>query len=913
MAQGPAVNATAMRWRLVGPMRSGRISAVAGVPGDPSTYYIGNPEGGVFKTTSGGSVWSPILDEQPVSSIGAIAVAPSDPNIVYVGTGDVVNVGGAVNQGDGVYKSTNAGRSWRHVGLDDSRHIGNIVVDPHDPNVVVVAALGHTYAANPMRGIYRSTDGGATWKRVLHTTDTAGAVDLVANAGDAHQLWAAFEPHAPRAPESDTAIFRSGDEGMTWQAVSGGGLPPLRGRIGLAAAGARVFAITPDGLYRSDDSGHSWSRSTTDARIKGSGYFSKVYMAPGAPDTVYVLQTSMYRSTDGGATFAAYKGAPGGDDYHELWMDPATNQRMILGVDQGVTISLNGGRQWNLDWYRLPNGQFYHITVDHRFPFWVYGTQQDSGSAAVRSQGDFGQITFMDWRPSVGAYEFGYIHPDWSDPNFVFATGGGTALNRYNWSTRQIYDISPPAELAGMRLRYSGSPEAQSPRDPQRFFLGAQAVLETDDRGVSWKAISPDLTGGGRAAISALDASPAGSLWAGTSDGRVQFSPDGGGTWQPAAALDLPPDTAIESIAGSPLDARTAYVTAERHTHNDFAPYIFRTHDGGAHWAKIVARIPGEDLVRVVRADTEMRGLLYAGTERGVYVSGDDGESWGPLQMNLPLVSVRDLQVYDNDLIAGTYGRGIWILDDLNPLRQPPPGAAPALFPIAPVVRVQPNVNYDTPFPPEMATGTNPPAGAILDYYLPGPGVQPPTITIFDAAGHKVRTLTGTPPPPAPTPRLDIPNYWLAPPLVLSSAPGLHRIAWDLRYDSPPAFRHEYNIAAIAHATPADPRGPFVTPGEYQVVLEVNGRRYAQKLLVTMDPRVDTSAAGLQQQLDLALAIAADMRSTYAAATPAAERLNARLGSLLTLIELSDDAPTATMQERYRQLHAEWTTTGGRR
>jgi photosystem II stability/assembly factor-like uncharacterized protein len=899
-----------MRWRLLGPMRAGRVSAVAGVPGDASTYYIGNPEGGVFKTTSGGTVWTPIFDHEPVSSIGAIAVAPSDPNIVYVGTGDVVNVGGAVNQGNGVYKSTDAGRTWRHLGLDDSRHISGIVVDPRHPDVVVVAALGHTYAANPMRGIYRSSDGGATWKQVLHTTDTAGAIDLVANATDARQLWAAFEPHAPGAPESDAAIFRSADEGLTWQPVSGGGLPPLRGRIGLAASGARVFAITSDGLYRSDDDGSLWSRTTTDRRIRGGGYFGKVYIAPGAPDTVYVLQTSMYRSTDGGATFAAYKGAPGGDDYHELWIDPSNNRRMILGVDQGVTISLNGGQQWSLGWYHLPNGQFYHITVDHRFPFWVYGTQQDSGSAAVRSMGDFGEITFMDWRPSVGAYEFGYIHPDWSDPNFVFATGGGTAFNRYNWTTRQIFDISPPAELDGMQLRYRGSPEAQSPRDPRRFFLGAQAVLATADRGLAWKVISPDLTGGGRAAISALDASPAGSLWAGTSDGRVWFSPDDGATWRAAAQLDLPANTPIESIAGSPLDPATAYATAERHIQNDFSPYVFRTTDGGAHWTRIVAGIPGDDLVRVVRADTEKRGLLFAGTERGVYVSGDDGARWAPLQLNLPLASVRDLQVYDNDLVAGTYGRGIWILDDLNPLRQPPPSGAAVLLPLAPAVRVQPNVNYDTPFPPEMAAGVNPPAGAILDYYLPQAGLQP-TVTIYDAAGRKVRTLTSAPPPPAPAPQLDIPSYWLAPPPVLPSASGFNRFTWDLRYDSPPSFSHEYNIAAVAHATPADPRGPFVLPGEYTVVLAVNGHQYKQPLRVTMDPRVATPFAGLQQQLDLALAIAADMRATFVTGTPAARRLNARLGSLLTLIELSDDAPTATMQARFQALHAEVASAGG--
>lgn len=942
-----------MRWRLVGPFRAGRVSAVAGVPGDASTYYEGNPEGGVFQTTSGGTVWTPIFDHEPVSSIGAIAVAPSNPHMVYVGTGDVVNVGDSVNQGDGVYKSTDAGKSWTHLGLDDTHHISAILIAPHDPNLVLVAALGHTFAPNPERGIYRSTDGGATWHKVLYTGPTAGAIDLVANPQNFQELFAAFEPHAPGAPESDARIYKSTDAGQHWTEIHGHGLRELRGRIGLAVAGhtqgQRVFAITTAGLYRSDDAGMSWTRATEDPRIVGSGYFSKVYVAPDNPAIVYVLQPCAYRSTDGGHSFIAWKGAPGGDDYHEMWMDPTNGQRMMLGVDQGVTISLNGGRQWSLGWYNLPNGQFYHIAVDHRFPFWIYGTQQDSGSAAVRSRGDFGEITFMDWRPSVGAYEFGYIHPDLSDPNFVYATGGGAALNRYDWKTKQILDISPPAELDGMTLRYATSPQAESPGNPHAFYLGAQAVLETRDGGFHWTRLSPDLTGGGRAAITALAPTPAvmNTMWVGTSDGRVVFcvfAHNHPAAFRNVTPRDIPPGAPITMIEAGPYMASTAYVVFDRHTRGDFAPYIYRTRDGGQHWMRITDGIPEGDFVRVVRADPKQHNLLFAGTEHGVFVSFDAGGRWQPLQLNLPDVSVRDLVDYGNDLIAGTYGRALWVLDDLSPLRalarQPDNPATRLMAPEA-AIRVQPDVNYDTPFPPEIAAGANPPAGAILDYYLAQPAAQV-TLSIYDSARHLVRRLTSVAPPPAPLPQLEIPNYWLARLHPLPTSAGMHRVVWDLRYAPPPAFEPAQPIAAVVHATPTDPRGPFVTPGEYELRLDVDGRVYRQPLTVTMDPRITTSAAGLRQQCDLGLALAASMQASYTAAgqvqaaTPSGlsaaqqqqlaalrgssrrrfrsrrasapagpasfRRLNTQLGNLITLIELSDDAPTATMDDNYQRL-----------
>ena len=933
-AQIPASLYAGMRWRLVGPFRAGRVSAVAGVAGDPATYYIGTPGGGVFKSTSGGEVWTPVFDATGMDSIGAIAVAPSNPKIVYVGTGDVDNVGGSVNQGDGVYRSDDAGRTWRHLaGLEATRHIANIVVDPNNPDIVIVAALGRTYAANPERGVYQSTNGGATWQQTLYRGPELGAISLVADAKNSRVLYAALEQHAPRAGQgrggrgrgrgaaapavAGAGIYKSTDQGATWNPLTEGLPTTDLGRIGLAASGARVFAVTSAGLYRSDDAGATWSRSSEDRRIVGSSYFSEVYLSPADPNTVYVCQTSLYRSTDGGATFEAFKGAPGGDDYHEMWMDPTNAQRMILGVDQGATISLNGGAQWSLGWYNLPNGQFYHIAVDHRFPYWIYGTEQDSGSAAVASRGDFGETTFMDWRPSVGAYEFGYIRPDLSDAKYVYATGGGTALNRYDWETKQILDISPPESLAisgaSTGLRFSGSPQAESPQDPQSFYLGAQAVLATRDRGLSWQAISPDLTGGGRAAITALAPSAArrGEIWVGTSDGKVQRTADGN-AWKEVTPQALPPGASIEMIEAAELGS--AYVVAEHHNAGDFAPYIFATRDGGSSWTEATRGIPDGDMVRVVRADPARAGLAYAGTEHGIYVSFDHGAQWQPLQLNLPRASVRDLVVYGNDLIAATYGRALWILDDLAPLRQlAAPGAAaataPTLFAPETAIRVQPDVNYDTPFPPEMPTGANPPAGAILDYYLPRNAGRPIVLGVFDSAGALVRQFESRAPGAVAStvapPKLDIPNYWLASPQPLEYAAGMHRFVWDLRYAPPPAFQHTQPIAALLQDTPEDPRGPFVAPGRYEIRLTVDGAVYRQPLTVRMDPRIATPQQGLVRQRDLGLAISAAMSAAFDAKLTA---LNSRLGNLLTLIELSDDAPTATMVERYqtlcRQVHS---------
>jgi photosystem II stability/assembly factor-like uncharacterized protein len=1003
-----------MRWRQVGPFRAGRISAVAGVPGDPATYYLGTPGGGIWKSTSGGVTWKPIFDDTHMDSVGSIAVARSNPNIVYAGTGDVSSVEKSVNVGNGMWKSVDAGAHWQQIGLADTHHIVSLVVDPKNPDVVLAAALGHTYARNEERGVFRTTDGGRTWNKVLYKGDNIGAVNLVADPDNPQTLFAGLEvyltlPNAGRGgagggggggggrganAEPDTSgagIYKSTDQGLTWTALTGHGLPESgMGRIGLAVAagagGQRVYAVMQGGMYRTDDGGANWYRSTTDSRSNGSSYFSQVYVAPDNPDIVYVVQTSMYRSTDGAKTFESFKGAPGGDDYHVLWIDPTNGKRILAGVDQGPTISVDGGHTWDLNWYNLPNGQFYHISTDTRFPYWIYGTQQDSGSAGTASRGAFGQITFMEWIPSAGAYEFGYIHADPLDPNIIMASGQGTTVQRVDAVNRQIQNVSPPRS-GGYRFGNT-PPHLFSTADPHIFYLGAQYLLETRDLGQTWKAVSPDVTlapgetappaepvappaeppaaggrGGRGAGISAIAPSPmrAGAVWVGTSNGHIQVTADGS-TWRHVTPPDVPANTVIQQVEASPNNIDTAFFTLDRHNSNDFAPYIFRTRDGGKTWTRIVSGIPENEIARVVKEDPARAGLLYAGTEHGAWVSFDYGDHWQSLQLNLPTASVRDLEIHGDDLVAGTYGRAFWILDDLTPLRQLTPQVSSSnvyLFRPQTATRVRNDTDFDTPFPPEMPAGANPPDGAILNYYLKSVPAGPLTIGIYDSAGKLVRELTSVPPPPEPEPQLTVPNYWIERPHPLPAAAGMNRAVWDLRYTLPPSFNrgatNSYPISALYGNTPAEPRGPLVAPGDYEVRLTAGGATYRQPLHVVMEPRVKTPPQGIIQQRDLGLLISegmtvshaanqqvADLRAALAAlqsppdaagalATKAATfggappgrggrggggggfggrgggggatvnftTLNGEFGSLMTNVEQGDFAPTQAMQETY--------------
>ena len=895
-----------MRWRSIGPFRAGRVSAVAGIPGNAAVYYMGSVGGGVWKTVDGGVVWVPIFDKIPVASIGALVVSPSNPNIVYVGTGDVSLVGGAANMGNGIYKSTDAGRTWMHVGLDATEHIGAMWIDPHDPNVVVVAALGRTFAPNPERGIFKTTDGGKSWSKVLYVDPETGGIDVVFAPDNPKVGYATVWHHYVKpgntrnliVDPSGGAIYKTTDGGNTWTAIHAPGLPTKKmGRIGVATAlgGQRVFAIIAadgddGGLYRSDDAGASWKKSTPDPRVTGSGYFSRVFIDPKNPDIVYVAQTSLYRSVDGGRTFISYKGAPGGDDNHALWIDPTDPARMIMASDQGATISQDSGKSWS-SWYNQPTGQMYHMSTDNRFPYWVYGTQQDSGSIGTLSRGDYGEISFLDWDP-VAAYEFGYIVPSPADPNLVFAGGPARGLVLVNRSNRQVETISPNVSRDGDFRLAMNPPLAFSPQDPHVFYEGTQFLLETRDDGKSWKKISPELTvrPGSKeqdakakaeeasaaqqdkklktkevretlktpnlSAINAFSPSPvaAGEIWVGTTNGLVQLTRDSGATWQQVSPPGLTEFSQISMVEASHFDPAVAYASVDRHAENDFLPHIYRTNDSGKTWQQIATGIPDGDFVRVVREDPARKGLLYAGTENATYVSFDDGDHWSSLQLNMPTASVRDLQVRNNDLVAATYGRAFWILDDLSPLRQIDAKRVQqqvVFYRPDQAVRVQLDQNGDTPIPPDLPSGQNPPDGALLDYYLKTAPTGEIALAIYDSAGQLVRNFSSQAVAASTEPPPDVPDYWLAHPNPLPQQAGMNRFLWDLRYTAPMALRHDYPISAMYESTPPEPQGALVVPGTYEARLTVNGKIYKQPITVVLDPRVKVSQQALERQFAL--------------------------------------------------------------
>ena len=886
-----------LRWRLIGPFRGGRSVAVAGVPGDSTTFYFGAVNGGVWKTSDSGVVWTAIFDSQSVASVGAIAVAPSDPKTIYVGTGES-DIRSDLSSGNGVYKSVDGGATWIHLGLDGTRQISRIVIDPQNPDVVYVGALGHAYGPNTERGVYKSVDGGMHWNKVLYQGPEIGISDLAICSSKSNLLFAASW-HTHRPPWSTYApidgpgggLYRSQDAGQTWSRLEGRGLPDGDGgRIGVAVAsdGRRVYALIPGkkaGLYRSDDGGDSWVLANGDTRLTSRAwYFSGVTVDPKNPDVIYIPNVALYRSEDGGKTISIVRGAPGGDDYHQIWIDPNNSSSMVLGTDQGTTISVDRGRTWS-SWYNQPTAQIYHVITDNQFPFIVYGAQQDSGSAAVFSRTDHGQITPRDWFPA-GPSESGYMVLDSNDPDIIYLSGTYGTVQRFNRHIGLSQDITPRplsnfgAEINQRKYRAPWSPVlVSSPLDPKILYFGTQFVMSTTDGGLHWDPISGDLTGAvqseqrmeaqrtptnqeakrqGYGVVSTIAPSPIRRelIWTGSNTGLIHVSRDGGKTWEDVTPRGLSEWSEISLIEASHFDPAVAYAAVNRSRLDDQAPYVYRTRDYGTTWQIITRGIPGSAFLRAVREDPQTKGLLFAGTESGVYVSFDDGDEWQPLQLNLPVTSVRDLTIHGDDLVIATHGRSFWILDNITPLRQTQAAARASgawLFRPAVAIRIDNDSFVATPLPPEEPTAENPPNGAMIDYFLDSPA-KDVKIEIVDAQQNVVGSFSSQDKSSGEHAPIAIAERWLPKPQMVQTTSGMHRFVWSLAWKS---------VQAVVEDDDEDfakPKPPKIIPGTYEVHLTVNGKMQSQPLQVAMDPRSPATPEVLAQQFNVGKQVFLDTR-----------------------------------------------------
>ena len=888
-----------LKWRLIGPFRGGRVVAVAGVPGDSTTFYFGAVNGGIWKTTDAGTVWTPIFDNQPVGSIGAIAVAPSDPKTIYAGTGES-DIRSDLSSGNGIYKTADGGSTWTHVGLEDTRQISRIVIDPQNPSIVYVGALGHAYGPNDQRGVYKSADGGVHWTRILDQGPEIGVSDL-AICFDNPQLLFAGTWKTRRPPWSTYApidgpgggLYRSQDAGKTWSRVNSNGLPDGDwGRVGVdvSSDGKRVYALISAkkaGLYRSDDGGDTWNLVNADSRLTSRAwYFSSITIDPRNSNVIYIPNVALYRSDDGGKTISIVRGAPGGDDYHQIWIDPQNSASMVLGTDQGTSVSLDRGQTWTT-WYNQPTAQLYHVITDNQFPYVVYGAQQDSGSFAVPSRTDHEQITPRDWFPA-GESESGYMAPDPKDPNIIYLSGTYGSVDRYNKRTGLSQDITPwPALSFGSQIdqRKYRDPWTPvlifSPVDSTTLYFGTQYVMKTVDGGLHWEIISPDLTGASQQPGDKMPGPPRVEnakqrgygvvftiapsalnrdlIWAGSDTGLIHLTRDGGKTWKDVTPKGLSAWSKISFIEASHFDPAVAYAAVDRSRLDDQTPYLYRTRDYGASWQSITEGIAASAFARGIRQDSHSydnhnhkdrkhKALLFAATELGVYVSFDDGDHWQSLQLNLPVTSVRDLAIHDDDLIIATHGRSFWILDDITPLRQASEAGEKAnpfwLYDPAPALRIDNDGFAGTPLPPEEPTAENPPAGAIIDYFLKSSAGNV-TLEILDTQQKLVRRFSSDEKHPEKHPPVPIAERWLPKPEVLQTTPGMHRFVWNLKWGN------SGGPSADEESGYRSPSGPKVVPGNYTVRLTVDGTTQTQTLKVVMDPRSPATLEILEQQLRL--------------------------------------------------------------
>ncbi len=883
-----------MKWRMIGPHRGGRTVGAVGVPQQPNVFYIGVNNGGVWKTTDYGRTWIPIFDDQPTGSIGDVIVAPSNPNVIYVGSGEGLQRPD-LSVGDGIYKSNDAGKTWINLGLKDAQQIGGLDIDPKNENRVFVAALGHPYGPNEERGVYRTTDGGKTWERVLYKDENTGAVQVTIDPNNSNivfaDMWAGrqgpWENGAWNGKES--GLFKSTDGGTTWKKITKG-LPTTEqglGRIGFCIAPsdsqrmyATVDAGREGGIFRSDDAGESWTRIQTDNRYWGrASDFAEVKVDPKNADIVYSANVVTWKSNDGGKTFNAFRGAPGGDDYHRIWINPNNPDIILLASDQGAIITVNGGQTYS-SWYNQPTAQFYHVSTDNDFPYNVYGGQQESGSVGIVSRGNDGNITYREWHP-VGVEEYGYVAADPFDPNIIY----GGKITRYDKSTGQTQNISPEAVRSGKYRFIRTAPVLFNPVDKKTLYYAGNVLFKTMNGGNSWQIISPDLTRETydvpasvgiytnndmktmprRGVIYTVAPSykDVNTIWCGTDDGLIQVTRDGGKTWKNVTPPGITSWSKVSLMDASHFDANTAYAAVNRIRCDDMHPHIYKTNDGGKTWKEIVNGLPN-DPINVVREDPVRKGLLFAGSERAVYVSFNDGANWQSLRLNMPATSIRDLVIKDDDIVVGTHGRSFWILDNISPLRQltsllsleiisdsESMSGKNILYKPQTTYRVRWTMYTDTPVPQEESAGENPPDGAVIDYYL-NEKAKDVKLEISISNGTKrvlIRKYTTTD-TLYKIGDVNIPHYWIRPQQILSSEPGQHRFLWDMKYTSlnvPPS----YPISATYMNTAPDQTAPWVVPGTYTATLTVDGKTYTQTFTIKMDPRVKISAANLQQQHDL--------------------------------------------------------------